>query len=161
MTTCRILAFTAVPLKRFTAAKTLLYDSAKFARPLFHIQLCRTSNDMRNKFDRHQIYQEKYSRALVIKHHQSSCCSHQLKYNQMYACHSLVMGKFGPGQFLPKTQKLCQNIKIAEELKVLYRFAIITQIMKNKVDRVKVAAEVALLLNLPFCPYLTWRSPRG
>ena len=64
-------------------------------------------------------------------------------------------------QLLPKTQKLCQNIKIAEELKVLYRFAIITQIMKNKVDRVKVAAEVALLLNLPFCPYLTWCSPRG
>ena len=41
MTTCRILAFTTAPLKRFTAAKTLLYDSAKFARPLFHIQLCR------------------------------------------------------------------------------------------------------------------------
>ena len=39
MTTCRILAFTAGPLKRFTAAKTLLYDSAKFARPLFHISV--------------------------------------------------------------------------------------------------------------------------
>ena len=41
MTTCRILAFTTAPLKRFTAAKTLLYESAEFARPLFHIQLCR------------------------------------------------------------------------------------------------------------------------
>ena len=63
--------------------------------------------------------------------------------------------------------KLCQNIKIAEEL----RFASLPSCVdnedkgrkngENKDDRVKVAVEVALLLNLPFCPYLTWRSPCG
>ena len=35
MTTCRIVAFTASPLKRFTAAKTLLCDSAEFASAHF------------------------------------------------------------------------------------------------------------------------------
>ena len=37
MTTCRIVAFTASPLKRFTAAKTLLCDSAEFASVLFQV----------------------------------------------------------------------------------------------------------------------------